>query len=264
MKTALLLAASALALGLAGCTKPPVRTALDCPKTEGELTRTAAAADGLSCQYVTTDGAEVTLRLVKGDANTTLKAIETELLAGRAAPPADAAKAADGKGTKAGDAEATPEGPKTSATAGDTDKKDGVRVEITRDGKTEVVTDGDQTARVNLPGIHISANDADDSANIQIGPLKVEAGDDTATIRMRRDVRLRGEALSREQRGVRAMFIYTGKDLPDGYRFVGYDAGGPKTGPLAVGIVRGKNTDDASEHSIYPDVKKLVRRNGGV
>ena len=36
---------------------------LDCPETQGNLKRTAAAADGLSCDYAG-DGTEVTLRLV--------------------------------------------------------------------------------------------------------------------------------------------------------------------------------------------------------
>jgi hypothetical protein len=80
---------------------------------------------------------------------------------------------------------------------------------------------------------------------------------------MRRDVRLRGEALSRDRRGLRATFIYTGKDLPDGYRFVGYEAGGPKAGPITVAVVKSK-IDGEDNGDIYPDVKKLVRRNGGV
>ena len=72
-----------------------------------------------------------------------------------------------------------------------------------------------------------------------------------------------GEPLRREKRGFRALFIYTGDDLPDGYRFVGYEAGGPKRGPITVATVRSRN-DGPDGEEIYPDVKKLVRRNGGV
>ena len=92
--------------------------------------------------------------------------------------------------------------------------------------------------RVDLPGIHITANENDESAKVRVGPISIDANDSSATIRSRREVRLRGEAFSREKRGIRATFIYTGKDLPAGYRFVGYEAGGPKTGPIAVAIVK--------------------------
>ncbi|MFN9711764.1 MAG: hypothetical protein ACK547_02120, partial [Alphaproteobacteria bacterium] len=65
------------------------------------------------------------------------------------------------------------------------------------------------------------------------------------------------------KRGIRATYIYTGKDLPTGYRFVGYEACGPKSGPITVAIVKSKLDSDAGEE-MYPDVKKLVRKNGGV
>ena len=76
-------------------------------------------------------------------------------------------------------------------------------------------------------------------------------------------MRLRGEALNPQRRGVRATFIYTGHDLPEGFRFVGYEAGGPKTGPITVAVVKSKLDDDVGSE-IYPDVKRLVRKNGGV
>ena len=62
---------------------------------------------------------------------------------------------------------------------------------------------------------------------------------------------------------MRATFIYTGKDLPAGYRYVGFEAGGPKGGPLTVAKVRSKR-DTESGDKIYHDVQELVRRNGGV
>ena len=82
---------------------------------------------------------------------------------------------------------------------------------------------------------------------------------------MRRDVRLRGEALSRDRRGLRATFIYTGDDLPNGYRFVGYEAGGPKVGPITVAVVKSKSEGhDGSD--IYPrreEAGAQERRGGG-
>ncbi|MET0274126.1 MAG: hypothetical protein ABW360_14160, partial [Phenylobacterium sp.] len=136
-----------------------------------------------------------------------------------------------------------------------------VNVRIENDGKTVVTDAGGESAHVHLPGIHIDAKD--DDAQVKIGGLTINAQDDQATIRISRDVRLKGEAFSREKRGVRATFIYTGKNLPGGYRLVGYEAAGPKAGPLAVAVVKSKD-ESTDSGDVYGDVKKLVRRNGGV
>ena len=278
MKPLFFLAASALALTTAACAPkaPPVRAALDCPVSQGDLTRTAASPDGKACTYVSEDGAEVTLQLVStaaGGPDAALSAIETRLLASR-----EAIKAAD-TATEAGDAKAAAEdSAKAAATASGTAEVDravaeakadtrdaGVKVDVQigKAGKGVSTTDGDGTTTVNLPGIHIVANERDDTANVKVGPITVNAQDGAATVRMRRDVRLRGEALNPDKRGLRATFIYTGEDLPDGYRFVGYEAGGPKAGPITVAVVKSK-ADGPNGGELYPDVKKLVRKNGGV
>ncbi len=280
MKTLYLLAASGLALTTAACAPntPPVRAALDCPATQGDLSRTAAATDGKSCTYVAADGAEVTLQLVSTTAgpDAALSAIETTLLANRTPANAEASKdGADAKtgvdkvkaeDSKPGDAkvengvEGTAE--KAVADAKQDTRNSGVTVRIDKSGK-HVSETGDGKTRVDLPGIHIVADDSTDSANVRVGPITINAGEGGATIRLRRDVRLRGEAFNPKKRGLRATFIYTGEDLPAGYRFVGYEAGGPKAGPITVAIVKSKlEGDDGGE--IYPDVKKLVRKNGGV
>jgi hypothetical protein len=124
--------------------------------------------------------------------------------------------------------------------------------------------DEDQGAtHVNLPGVHIDADDTNDTAVVDVGPIHVNAGGDGATIRIRRDVRLRGEMLSPNRRGVRATFIAERRDLPDGYHFVGYEAAGPKVGPLTVAIVKSKTTIDRGDR-VYRAVRNLVRDNGGV
>ena len=107
--------------------------------------------------------------------------------------------------------------------------------------------------------------DADDETLRQAGlsTAKRLALRDLADKVHRRDVRLRGEALNPEKRGMRATFIYTGDDLGDGYRYVGYEAGGPKRGPITVAVVKSK-TEDHDDNDLYGAVKKLVRRNGGV
>ena len=275
MKTFYLLAASGLALATAACAPrtTPVRASLDCPQAQGDLSRTAVASDGKSCAYVTSNGVEVTLQLIStaSGADAALSAVETTLLANRQAPKVgEPTKAADGKPAADTDkALETGTGSQINdeiQKAVDEAKRDtqsaGVTVRIDKTGK-HVSETGDGKTRVDLPGIHIVADDANDSANVRVGPITINAGDGGATIRMRRDVRLRGEALNPEKRGLRATFIYTGEDLPSGYRFVGYEAGGPKAGPITVAIVKSKlEGDDGGE--IYPDVKKLVRKNGGV
>ncbi|WP_296597505.1 hypothetical protein [Phenylobacterium sp.] len=270
MKPLYIVAASAFALTAAACGPkvPPVRAALDCPATQGDLTRTSVAPDGKTCTYATSGGAEVTLQLVNvtGSADATLAGIEKTLLADRTpapeSPPSEEKDAPAGEPAVAG-SEAVKAAEKAAKEA--RDDTNGLDIKVTVDSKDHkgVVTDANGKTRVDLPGIHVVADDANDTADVQIGPLKVKANDDGATVRIYRDVRLRGEALNREKRGVRAMFIYTGEDLPKGYRFVGYEAGGPKRGPLTVAVVKSKS-EGPDGHDIYPDVKKLVRKNGGV
>lgn len=284
MKTLYLLAASALALTAAACGPkvPAARAALECPARQGDLTRTSTAPDGKTCTYASPAGAEVTLQLValQGGVDSTLANIETNLLAARMSPEQKAAAA-----TTAGEqaaAELKPAEAKAAATAAEkaaqeaaadakgatvsakVDGKEADSVDIRmKDGKTVIAEGEGGVTRVDLPGIHIVADDDTDSAKVQVGPIRIDASDDTATIRIRRDVRLRGEALNPERRGLRATFIYTGEDLADGYRFVGYEAGGPKRGPLTVAVVKSK-TEEHDDGDLHRDVKRLVRRNGGV
>jgi hypothetical protein len=292
MRPLYLLAASALALSATACAPkaPTARATLDCPMRQGDLTRTSASADGKVCTYTGTKGTEVTLQLVSTPTGVdqALSAIETNLLADRVKPDETAGKDGDGKAAPKADpkseanaaqAEADARGDAASggvemhADANGDVKVDGkfkvkgkdtdaVNVEM-KGGKTVVTESDDGTTRVNLPGIHIEANDNDDSAQVSVGPIHIDAGGGRNTVRIRRDVRLRGEALNPERRGIRATFIYTGVDLPNGYHFVGYEAGGPKTGPITVAVVKSK-AGDAEDNELYPDVKKLVRRNGGV
>jgi len=276
MKPIYLLAASGLALGVAACgpKTPPVRTALECPASVNELTRTAISPDGKSCAYTTSRGANVTLQLVsvQGGVDATLAGIENTLLADRIAKPEDekaeveakadgAAAKADDKMAKA-DEKAAKAGEKAAKEAEDDAEDASADIEITQSGKTIVREHGDGTTHVNLPGIHITANDKDDSANVQVGPINIDAGGDGAKVHLGpRDVRLRGEPMNLERRGMRASFFYKGDDLPDGYRFVGYEAGGPKAGPITVAIVKSKASDTSRMGS---GVTRLVRMNGGV
>ncbi|MGH6965835.1 MAG: hypothetical protein ACREE0_15245 [Phenylobacterium sp.] len=298
MKTLFFVAASTLALAAAGCSpspKPDLRTALDCPSSQGDLTRTNKAADGKTCIYTSSEGAEVTLQLipVTGDATATLQGIENTIApqevatAETAKEAADTAKdaaevakdsvaeakdAADAAKDAAKDAaqvakEAAQDAGRTASatvSVGDKDdwnsekKKDGVDVRI--DGKKVVSAGEGETTRVDLPGIHISARD--DNADVRVGGIRINADDDQSTIHIFRDVRLRGEALSREKRGIRATFIAANKVDGSVYRYVGYEAAGPKTGPITVAIVKAKS-EISHDDDVARDVRRLVRRNGG-
>ncbi|MCR5875953.1 hypothetical protein LRS10_18430 [Phenylobacterium sp. J426] len=269
MKPLLLLAAASL-LPLAACaSKAPPRAALDCPATQGALTRTSAADDGKTCVYASADGAEVTLRLipVAGSAFATLDRLESTLLAeADKAPTGEAVAVAETAASATSIADARrieSEAAKDAAAVqapGAERSDDGVDVRVEA-GKV-VVKEGGSTTRVNLPGVRIEADEDSDSASIRIGPMHIDANGDEARLQVRRDVRLKGESLSREKRGVRATFIVGGRQ-GENRSFVGYEAGGPKTGPLAVAIVRSNQALDTGD-DVLDDVKRLVRKNGGV
>lgn len=291
MKTLLFLAASALALGAGACTpnpKPQLRTALDCPASQGDLTRTNKAIDGKTCTYTSSEGAEVSLQLVavKGDPTATLQGIEDAIapkVAPTAAAAAEDAKAAVGAAKDAADtakdaadaakdaAQAAGDAAKDAAAAAREAAQDaghsasatvsiGDKDDWNSDHKGKVVSGDGESTRVDLPGIHISARD--DDANVQIGGIRINANGDESTVHIIREVRLRGEALSRQKRGIRATFISANKADASGYRFVGYEAAGPKTGPLTVAVVKAKSEIDHDD-DVARDVRRLVRRNGG-
>lgn len=266
MKPLLFVAASALALSAAACAptaKPELRTALDCPASQGDLTRTGRAADGKTCTYRSSEGAEVNLQLapVKGDPTAALQAIEDQIAPEASRSAATAKDAAD----VAKDTAATASDTAQAAEEAAEDAGHSAGVSVSVGGKNDksghkVVSGDGETTQVDLPGIHISARD--DDAKVRIGGIRINANGDDATIHIIRDVRLRGEALSRQKRGIRATFFSTNDAAPDGYRFVGYEASGPKTGPLTVAIVKAKGAIDHGDDILH-DVQRLVRRNGG-
>lgn len=289
MKYLMPVAASALALTAGACAAPTntavVTGRLDCPLSVGKMTRVSAAADGKSCLYSEPAGAEITLKLlpVTGGIEPTLAKVETELKAEAGAPAPDAAdKTAEADeppappappatpGAALSQAEASKSAADAARVAADAAHDAAVKAEITakvEDGKAKLdahgirISDDNDSTHVNLPGIHISAEG--DKADVRVGPIHVNANGETAVVKVVKDVRMRGEALSLQKRGLRASFIYAGEALTGGYKFVGYEASGPKSGPIAIAIVKAKS-DASKDHSeIYDDVKRLVRRNGG-
>ncbi len=284
MKPLFMLSACGLALmSLSACgptTPAAARVALDCPSDQGDLKLSTMAPDKKTCTYTSRNGDEVSLRLipVSSTYEAALLPIETELQGEQVAPtPATDAKAAgtsvDNKASKGAAADAAKAAKEAESDAfndlrksrkdddSDADHSHNGSDHVSIGGGTIVADSGahGDHANINLPGIHITADD--DKANVSVGGVHVDAGEDGATVRMSRDVRLRGEALSRERRGFRSTYILAKDNLKDGWKAVGYEAGGPKTGPITVAVFKAHHGD---HHDVSEDVKRLVRKNAGV
>jgi len=264
MKSILILSAMGVALASAGCARTVESAAttgrLDCPAKEGDLTRISVAEDGRSCLYRAADGADVELRLVpvNTDAYATLAELERELEVRSAGAP-DQADAAG----QAASAPAQQASQETAALARQVEaqaRADAAAGAPAADEERAAPSGDEDQVSIDLPGFKIEARDED--AQIKIGPVNIDAGDGGATVKVARDVRLKGEALSREKRGVRATFILAGERAPSGYGYIGYEAAGPKKGPLAVAIVT--STREPENSGIDDAISDLVRRNGGV
>lgn len=260
--------AATSALALAGCHRAetvktekqerhirgePVRviSKLDCPEKQGELKRVSVAADGLSCAYAGAE-AEVVLRLVSlngGDAEDALAPIETELKALMPAlKPATELKAGE-----------KPERNKTSihlpglrieASDDGADIKIGhITINSNEGGASEVKIDKNVTVRGDdrKESVSITARDDEDGD----GDVNIRASDDGAEIRHSK----RGDS-------IRSTLILASDKAPSGYRVVGYEARGPKGGPLAVATIKAKNRD-SGDHDVFKDMKALVRHNVG-
>jgi len=116
---------------------------------------------------------------------------------------------------------------------------------------------GHEDVQIDMPGLHISTRG--DAAKVKVGAIHVDAGEEGAVVRWTKDVRLRGEATATEKRGVRSLFILAGPDGAD-WPSVGYQAAGPRRGPLTVALVKWCSKDGGK---LYEDVERLVRSNGG-
>ncbi|HZZ31987.1 MAG TPA: hypothetical protein VFE10_08325 [Phenylobacterium sp.] len=274
MKSLLFLTTCGLLFGAAGCaprTPAMARVALDCPADRGDLKLTAYAPDRKTCSYTTRDGDEVSLRLIPVSTTyeAALQPIEQEL---QAEVPTDqeAAKATDAKSAEAvakASSGTAAEAAKAAKQASDDavgqarDAKPDRDRDGDTDGKMGITASDDHGdhADINLPGIHISADD--DKAKVNVGMVHVDAGENGATVRVARDVRLRGEAFSPQRHGFRATYILAKDNLKDGWKTVGYEAGGPKSGPITVAVFK---VHEGHRHNVSEDVKRLVRENGGV
>ncbi len=251
---------------------------LDCPETQGNLKRTAVAADGVSCTYAG-DGSEVTLKLVavSNDPGKALEPIEAEVkglfpaLPATPQTPATPAK----PGEPAAPAELAP-GTKTETTKSKVSMP-GITVE-TEEGK-----DTDK-ARVRMPGVSVDADG--DKAKIKIMGIEINADEDSSEIRMTRerwsindgdfDIDTTGGKAKiksdggfsiggKRKQGYRTTFVKTTEAADAPWSVAGFEAQGPKRGPLVVAIVKAKRTADGEGESkhLFRDANALVNKQFG-
>lgn len=233
---------------------------LDCPERQGELKRVSAAADGQSCLYAG-QNAEVTLSLVAlngGDAEAALAPIEADLKSLMPVMKAPSTPTPpDGK-PRGESAKISLPGIKIDAHDKGADIKiGGLSINANDDGaevrvaKNVTVRDGDTVKHVTERTSGGNSNVSVKSSNDEEGDTEIHATDDGAQIRQRKG----GD-------GVRATLILASDKAASGYRVVGYEARGPKGGPLAVAVVKARGRD-GSDHDIFEDMKTLVRHNVG-
>lgn len=206
------------------------RAALDCPAQEGELVRTAQAADGQSCAYERR-GETIVLRLLALDGRTAQEALAPTQAELRVLAPFKAA----------------PLTPLAKDEVGD-------RADIDLPF-FHVHTVGDR-AEVKVFGIKVHSEG--DNAEVHVGGARkhtvVHAGPDGA------------EIVSEDLGKTNAELVYVlaaDKPAASGYRAVGYIAKGPAKGPLVVGEFRATDGDreghEDREHS--GDLGRLIDRN---
>lgn len=233
--------------------------ALQCPQTQGSLTRRGGpAADGLSCTYAGPRGSEVTLHLVSlhdGDVDAALAPYERDLSAQLPAAQVQLASA-----PMPPEPPLIPDAPETPAAPGE-------RVDVDMPG-LKVRAEGED-AVVRLPGMSIDASG--DTARVRIGGMEINADDATSTVTVATaddsvDVRSQGDATvvrtRQPGRSVRARFILTDGSGDDRglWRTVGYEARGPSGGPIVVATVK---TKDDRDEALFDAARALLRLNVG-
>lgn len=254
--------------------------ALQCPQTQGVLTRKGSArADG-SCIYSGPRGSEVILQLVALDGRSpqqALKRFENRLTADlpeamaqveaeAARTQAQAAKAeADVARAQAEAARAAAEASKDAAVASAA-SSDSAHV---RAPGVRIDAEGEK-AVVRLPGVRIDADG--DRANIRIGGLTIRADDKSGRVNVSsRDgaegvnidaadgvARIRTSASGE---AVRSTFLMAADEPSEsGWRTVGYEARGPVGGPIVVATIR---TKDRNSDRLFDAAKALVTLNVG-
>lgn len=212
--------------------RTPLRAvaALDCPASEGALTRTAQAPDGRSCDYAGPGGETVRLKLVALDGRSAAEALaptKAELRAlvpvvSRAVPPVER----DEPGEHA-------------------------NIDLPF---FHVHTVGDH-ADVKIFGVKVQSDgpNAEVHSNLGMKHTVVHAGPGGA------------EVLAEDTAGPNASLVYvlaSERRQQSGYRAVGYVAKGPARGPLVVGEFRAvEGRHDERHRRGGDDLGRLIDRN---
>ncbi|QTC93308.1 methyltransferase type 11 [Brevundimonas goettingensis] len=264
--------------------------ALQCPDSLGSLTRKGSArADGAVCTYTGPRGAEVELHLVTlGDdgADPILKRFEAGLLAVMPQTAADISRsAADSARADAEAARADAESARAEADAARAEaaaeagayagagagaNAGGDSAHVSAPGM-RVDAEGDR-ASVHMPGIHVEADG--DKADVRIGGITIHANDGEGTVNGQLTTGDNEKAVSFKARddaaeirtrspgeAVRQTYLLTdNRPSPNGWRTVGYEARGPRTGPIVVATVRSR---ERNADGVFDDAKELVTLNVG-
>lgn len=225
---------------------------LQCPQTQGSLTRKGTAQNGGTvCVYAGPRGSEVTLHLQPLDGasvDDVLKAFEDRLSADM--PQTIAAIGASDN----------PVGePRQSG--GDSATVDAPGVRIRAEG---------ETARVKVPGLSIDADG--ERASIRIGGVTINADESTSNVNVSGatgegsvDIQTAADGAQIRTRAAgdatRATWLVTdGQTAGLGWRLVGYEARGPAGGPLVIAVVRAKET---GHDPLLEDARALLTLNVG-
>ena len=206
--------------------------ALDCPATEGTLTRTTQAADGLSCDYEGHAGQSVRLKLVALDGRSAAEVLEPSKAELRALVPIPTPHLTKVRADEPGD-HANIDLPFFHVhTAGD-------HADVRIFG-IKVISDGDNAnVQTHLGGVHTVVHASSDGAEV-----------------MTEDVGRANAAL--------VYVLASDKKPASGYQAVGFVAKGPKAGPLVVGEFRTMSkveTNERGTHIENGDLDRLIERN---
>ena len=240
-----------------------VISALQCPATQGTLTRVGSASvDGKTCTYTGPRGSEVQLHLVSLAGTTSTAALE--VFAKQLAPTAfsdtsesSSAISVESRTSPDGTEEARVRAPGVDVRANNDDatvKLPGVSVESKGD-----------TAKVRIPGMSIESEG--ENAKIRIGGIVINSDGNGSTITDREgNFSVKADDTgaivhSQSRSAVRATMIHSVSPVArDGWRVVGYEARGPSGGPIVVATFR---TRDRDEEAIVDSVRELVVLNVG-
>lgn len=256
-----------------------VASQLDCPETQGQLTRVSAAADGRSCVYRSDQGEDVALSILPLDGHSpeaALTPIETEL---RAIAPRGGGEDDDGgwSGDTHGNVTAAKpaqggnsddDGSEDSDHDGHSASHDHTKVDLPFVHVDADDHDGHDRAKVDVPFVHVDADD--DKAHVKVFGVTIDADNDNANVHTNWGSKTAVIKAGPKGAEIRAsdtrhgaadmLFILAGDHAgPSGYHSVGYIARGPTGGPLVVATFKSKvnHHQDFHDH----DVDQLVQLN---